>query len=293
MTNQEAGKTFGGYYYDSELTKPLDKNNDNKCVLKPSTAVNYLNGLNHITLYAKWTDKLFDVTLEYRKEGGVVGAKSYSISSADTSFVLTNPSDRKTSYETNVSADAKTVNTFTGWKISGDDSKVYPSQTDVLSKLKELHDQGVKELKITCISQSVNYLRVQVNNTKFGSIRKYNVIKTAKTESGTDLLSNTAFISASDVLKIVVEGSTEGWLGTNTTRIIKIAIAGKDVASKEFLPTSKGNDESYSFSLSAYQSAFDSLSGPITINASTNQLISYQEKWDDNGFTPCSDFECL
>lgn len=272
-SNQEAGKIFGGYYYDSELTKPLDKNNDKKCVLKPGTAVNYLNGLNHITLYAKWTDKLFDVTLEYRKEGGVVGTKSYSISSADTSFVLTNPSDRKTSYETNVSADAKTVNTFTGWKISGDDSNVYPSQTDVLSKLKELHDQGVKELKITSIIQSVNYLRVQVNNTTFG-IRKYDVIKTAKTESGTNLLDSKGFVSANDIVSLNIEGSTKknNWweTGTNTTRIIKIIIAGKEVASKEFPPTSNGNDESYSFSLSGYQSAFDSLSGPITINASTN-----------------------
>lgn len=270
-SNQEAGKIFGGYYYDSELTKPLDKNNDKKCVLKPGTAVNYLNGLNHITLYAKWTDKLFDVTLEYRKEGGVVGTKSFSVASADTSFVLTNPSDRKTSYETNVSADAKTVNTFTGWKISVDDSNVYPSQTDVLSKLKELHDQGVKELKITSIIQSVNYLRVQVTNVGFGGIsgNKYQVIKAANTSNNVNLLDSKGFVNANDVVSLSIEGSSSGLFGTKTTRIIKVTIAGKEVVNKEFSPTEKGHDESYSFNLSSYKDAFDSLAGPITISAST------------------------
>lgn len=272
-SNQEAGKTFGGYYYDSELTKPLDKNNDKKCVLKPSTAVNYLNGLNHITLYAKWTDKLFDVTLEYRKEGGVVGTKSFSVSSADTSFVLTNPSDRKKSYETNVSADAKTVNTFTGWKIRGDDSKVYPSKTDVLSKLKELHDQGVKELKITSIIQSVNYLRVQVNNAQFGGfmgIGKSKVINTAKTENDTDLLNSDQFVSSLNSTVLTIEGSSTKPGHTNKKRFIKVTIAGVEVISKEFPPDKDGTEGNLSFSLSSYKDAFDSLSGPITINASTN-----------------------
>lgn len=266
-SNQEAGKTFGGYYYDSELTKPLDKNNDKKCVLKAGTAVNYLNGLNHITLYAKWTDKLFDVTLEYRKEGGVVGTKSYSISSADTSFVLTNPSDRKTSYETNVSADAKTVNTFTGWKISGDDSNVYPSQTDVLSKLKELHNQGVKELKITSIIQSVNYLRVQVNNTKFGvvfGIGGSDVIRTAKTENGTDLLNSKTFVSVSDVLTIVVEGSGRH------SRAFKLEIKGYDAKTYSFGATSSKDHKTTTIKCSDYPEAFNNLEGPITITASSS-----------------------
>lgn len=268
MTNQESGKTFGGYYYDSELTKPLDKNNDNKCVLKPSTAVNYLNGLNHITLYAKWTDKLFDVTLEYRKEGGVVGTKSFSVSSADTSFVLTNPSDRKTSYETNVSADAKTVHTFTGWKISGDDSNVYPSQTDVLSSLKQQYGKNEK-LIVMAYYVPKNYLKIQIINSKFSYLASnWNIIKSVKINgTGNDIKdSKDCYVCADDNIVFSIEGYPDWGIG-NKTRVITISVPKFQNKKQEF--TNKGSDENWTVSLSEYKGAFNSLSGPIKVTAST------------------------
>lgn len=269
-SNQEAGKIFGGYYYDSELTKPLDKNNDKKCVLKAGTAVNYLNGLNHITLYAKWTDKLFDVTLEYRKEGGVVGTKSFSVASADTSFVLTNPSDRETKYLENVNSDAKVSKEFNGWKISGDEN-IYQEGTDVLERLTELHNKGT-DLTITEVfKNSKHYLRLQIENGTFSHNKDtWNIIKEAKINNkGSDIKDDSeCYVSVDDDIYFKIEGSSK--YSSKKTRLITILVSGFGNQTFTFSPTVLGKDEEKTLDLSIYKTAFESFSGPIIIKASAS-----------------------
>lgn len=272
MTNQESGKTFGGYYYDPALTKGLDKNGDGNYVLNISTALSYLNGLNHITLYAKWLDKLFDVEIKYRDKQGNLTSKVRTVTSKDTEFRLSDLSDRQTQYETNATEDAKTINSFSGWKIEGEEA-LYSSGQDVLNKLKELHDSG-KGLVITEKFTPKNYLKLRINNAKFSAI--YNVIKSAKiNDQGNDIKDdNTTFVCVDDNISLKIEGSRkkDHWYetGTNTTRKITVNVLGYPDKITTFPPTSDGKNEQMSIDFSAYKNAFDNLTGPITIQASTN-----------------------
>lgn len=56
MTNTSEKYAFNGLYYDSEYTKRLPENSDGDIVLMPATAIENLNGKNHVVLYAKWID---------------------------------------------------------------------------------------------------------------------------------------------------------------------------------------------------------------------------------------------
>lgn len=56
MTNTSEKYAFNGLYYDSEYTKRLPENSDGDIVLTPATAIENLNGKNHVVLYAKWID---------------------------------------------------------------------------------------------------------------------------------------------------------------------------------------------------------------------------------------------
>lgn len=57
LTSKDSKDGFEGFYYDSEFTKPLKKNDNGNCVFDVSEARGYLGSLNHVKLYAKWRDR--------------------------------------------------------------------------------------------------------------------------------------------------------------------------------------------------------------------------------------------
>lgn len=264
LGNENTNLKFVGYYYASDFNTPsmLEKDSTGNYLLDPAEAVSYLGNNNFITLYGKWVDTSSMVTIQFRKyndNGSLFDTNSY-VGTVGEAVIISdysdfNNTDRKSAEVVNVS---KIDYKFKEWVVKDSSGNIIAQTNNSFTPLvaKSIY-------YIEPVYEAIRNLALIVKNARREAVLTnyyaINVLKIGEeTKPVKDLNEHVFYVNSNDSLFVKTEP------GDRYLYEATLTVNGFD--NYVF-----GNDTSTKLQLSRYQSAFDSLSGPIRLNGSVRK----------------------
>lgn len=217
LTNNNSSHVFDGFYYDESLSTILGRDSSGKFIVEPTKAINYLQGLNHIKVYAKWITKLLkelSIVYSYRNPSTYEYVDTSAISLTvdnETLYTISAPNEAISFEKVIKEGVSKRKYELTGWHLEINGQKSSSYQNGAKISWNDIEAYGASgTLRIVADYQEAGYLRMTINNASWEFFGTQYVIRGVKIKDVDVLNQSDIYVCPYDKIYIEVYNRKTG-----------------------------------------------------------------------------------